>query len=109
MRMQGISEIEIPIHYRDDENRWYRTLSKLERTVKGKGGMFVRYVEQSLIDRSSVPTVAYSEPLPILETPKPNLSMIGYQYLWLKTEEDHIWRSTWRDSPEGQKALLLLF
>lgn len=109
MRTRGIAEIEMPIYFKDDDNRWYRTLSKLERTVKGKGGLLVRYVEQSLIDRSSVPAVAQSEALSVPEMSKPNIMMIGYQYLWLKTDGNHIWRATWRDSGEGQKALLFTF
>jgi hypothetical protein len=109
MRKQDIAEIEVPIHYRDEGNRWYRTLSKLERTVKTRGGLFVRYVDQTLIDSSSLPPIAHSESLPLLETAKPNIMMIAHQYLWLKTDENHIWRETWRDSGEGQKALLFTF
>jgi hypothetical protein len=44
-----------------------------------------------------------------LEEIKPNITMIGYQYLWLKTDEHHIWRETWREGPDGQKALLFTF
>jgi hypothetical protein len=45
----------------------------------------------------------------VLAETKPNITMIGYQYVWLKTDENHIWRETWRDGPDGQKALLFTF
>lgn len=60
-------------------------------------------------DSVSVPTVAHSESLPLLQKPKPSIEMIGFQYFWLKTDENYIWRSTWRDSGEGRKALLFTF
>jgi hypothetical protein len=56
----------------------------------------------------SLPPVAQRELSKVLNE-KPNIMMIGYQYLWLKTDENHIWRETWRDSSEGQKALLFTF
>jgi TIR domain len=45
----------------------------------------------------------------VLAETKPNITMIGFQYRWLKTDENHIWRETWRDGPDGQKALLFAF
>jgi hypothetical protein len=109
MRTQSIAELEVSIHYKDEENRWYRTQSKLERTVRVSGGLLVRYLGQTLIDTSSLPPITKNESLPLPETPKPNIMMIGYQYLWLKTDENHIWHETWRDSAQGQKALLFTF
>jgi len=46
MVAQGIANIDIPIHYKDDENRWYRTLYKLERNVEASGGLVLRYIRQ---------------------------------------------------------------
>lgn len=46
MVKQNISSIDIPIQYKDDENRRYRTLCKLERNVRALGGLAVRYVRQ---------------------------------------------------------------
>ena len=109
MRRLAIAEIEIPILYKDEDNRWYKTLSKIERNVKAKGGLLVRYVDQTAVDSFSLSPVARSETLPRLQASKPNIMMIGYQYLWLRTDENHIWRETWRDSGDGQKALLFTF
>lgn len=109
MRRQAIAEIDVPILYKDEDNRWYRTLSKIGRNVKAQGGLLVRYVEQTAVDSSSLLPVARSETLPRIQTAKPNIMMIGYQYLWLRTDENHVWRETWRDSENGRKALLFTF
>ncbi len=104
LRKQSIAGIDLPIHYRDDENRWYRTLSRIERNVKASGGLEVRFVRQESLDLRSLPPVARSEPTPSSMS-KPNLQMIGYQYPRLKTDANDLWRMSW----DGQKSLLFTF
>lgn len=46
MRKQNIPEIEVTLTYKDSRNRWYQTLSRIERDVMAHGGLTVRYVRQ---------------------------------------------------------------
>ena len=48
MIAQHITEIEIPIRYKDGDNIYYVTTCKIERDVTAKGGLAVRYVHQRL-------------------------------------------------------------
>jgi hypothetical protein len=44
MRQQQIPEIEVILKYKDANNRWYRTVGKIERDVLAHGGLTVRHV-----------------------------------------------------------------
>jgi hypothetical protein len=62
MVCQHIDDVEIPIYYKDEDNRWYKTRCKVERNVKTSGGLDVRYIAQELVERSSLPPIAPEHP-----------------------------------------------
>ena len=52
MRKQGVDDITVELIYKDAENRWYKTIGKIERNVSEVGGLMVRYVRQEPMSQS---------------------------------------------------------
>jgi hypothetical protein len=46
MRKQRVDSISVALIYKDAENRWYKTIGKIERDVSEPGGLSVKYVGQ---------------------------------------------------------------
>ena len=55
MRSNNVPSIEITLTYKDEENRWFKTICKIERDVLAHGGLNVRYVCQ---ERAKAPKVS---------------------------------------------------
>ena len=51
MRKQGVDDITVALIYKDAENRWYKTIGKIERNVSETGGLSVKYVRQERMRR----------------------------------------------------------
>jgi len=51
MRKQGVDDITVALIYKDAENRWYKTIGKIERNVSETGGLSVEYVRQKRMRR----------------------------------------------------------
>jgi len=51
MRKQRVDDITVALIYKDAENRWYKTIGKIERNVSETGGLSVKYVRQEQMRR----------------------------------------------------------
>jgi hypothetical protein len=60
MRKHHVDSITVELIYKDAENRWYKTISGIERNVSEVGGLSVRYVRQEPTRRPKAPRKASS-------------------------------------------------
>jgi hypothetical protein len=62
MRRHHVAEIIVELIYKDAENRWYKTVGKIERNVSEPGGLSVRYIrrEQTEQPKEGHANIGYS-------------------------------------------------
>lgn len=53
MRTRGIAAIDLPIHYKDGDNKHYVTNCTIERDVMKQGGLAVRFVGQRIVAQTA--------------------------------------------------------
>jgi hypothetical protein len=65
MRRHHVAEIIVELIYKDAENRWYKTVGKIERNVSEPGGLSVRYIRREPTKQSNETTAQPASRFPV--------------------------------------------